>query len=754
MRTSSPHPLTGYAVALLCTAAAVLLTVFFPAVFQATPFFLFLIVVLFSAWYGGFGPGLLATALSGTFALFLVPTVWSLQLDEPRSGLRLLLFLVIAALSSVLIGLLQSSRAGVRVLAEALRAQGEQLRVTLASIGDGVIVTDAEGRITFLNTVASTLTGWPLSEATGKPLQEVFVVVNEVTQLPVENPVAAVQGRGAIVSLAKYSLLRTRAGTERPIDDSAAPIRDESGRITGVVLVFRDVTEPRRAEREREELLARLEAERAVLDTLLECSPIGVGFLDPDCRFVRVNAALAAIDGIPVEQYPGRRPWELLPEFRAILEPVCRRVLETGVPSIAREISGQTAAAPGQERHWLASHYPVRTPDGKLLGLGVLVVDITAHKLAERALVDADRRKDEFLATLAHELRNPLAPIRNAVHILRLEGAGQPVVEQMGAMMERQVQHMARLVDDLLDVSRISRGKLELRKGRIDLAEVAARTAESTRPFLQERRHHFEVDIRREALLVEADPARLEQVLTNLLHNAARYTEPGGRIQLTVAREGTEGVIRVRDNGIGIRPEMLGRIFEMFTQADRVAGRAQEGLGLGLTLVRRLVEMHGGSVAAFSEGPGRGSEFVVRLPLASAAPTEGTAPVPAAASRPLRVLVVDDHVDGAESLAQLLRLDGHEVRVAYDGPTALEVAQAFQPQAVLLDIGLPQGMNGYEVARRLQLLPDLDGALLIAMTGYGQEEDRRRSVAAGFRAHCVKPLGLEELRGLLAEHGE
>jgi PAS domain S-box-containing protein len=753
MRTSL-HPLARYSLAVIGTALVALLSVLFPTAFQATPFFLPMMVVLVCAWYGGAGPGVLATALGGLTAGFLLAPVLSFRIEAPGNTLRLTLFLVVAATFSILLGLLQTSRAAARALAEALRSQGEELRVTLASIGDGVIVTDPEGRITFLNAVAATLTGWPPCEAMNKPLQEVFVLLNEDTGLPMDNPVARALAQGAVVGLANNSLLRARDGSGRPIDDTAAPIRDKAGRTTGVVLVFRDVTAQRHAEREREGLLTRLEAERAVLDTLLECTPVGVGFLDRECRFVRANAALAHIDGIPPEHYPERRPWELLPELRGLLEPIYRQVVETGLPSIGKELSGQTPAAPGQQRHWLASHYPVRTPDGKLLGVGVVVVDITARKFAEQALLEADRHKDEFLALLAHELRNPLAPMRNAVVILRLEGGGHPVVEQMGAMLERQVQHMVRLVDDLLDVSRISRGKLELRKERIDLAEVVARTAENTRPLMEERRHYLEVDVCREALPVDGDAARLEQILTNLLHNAARYTEQGGRVRLTAGREGSEAVVRVQDNGIGIRPEMLGRIFELFTQADRVAGRVQEGLGLGLTLVRRLVGMHGGSVTALSDGPGTGSEFVVRLPLAAATAPEGRAPASVPGGRrPLRVLVVDDNVDAAESLAQLLRLEGHEVQVAYDGPMALERAPGFGPHVVLLDIGLPGGMDGYEVARQLQALHGMNGMRLIAMSGYGQDEDRRRSVEAGFRAHCVKPLELSELRALLSQEG-
>jgi signal transduction histidine kinase/CheY-like chemotaxis protein len=378
--------------------------------------------------------------------------------------------------------------------------------------------------------------------------------------------------------------------------------------------------------------------------------------------------------------------------------------------------------------------------------------------LIERARVaevlrDADRRKDEFLAMLGHELRNPLAPVQNAVQILRTQGVNGPVAVRAVEMMGRQVTHLVRLVDDLLDVSRVSRGKVELRKELIDVVAVAARSAEAMRGFLTERGHRLETMFPSNGIMMEADPARLDQVITNLLTNAGKYTPPGGRVRLAVAREGPEAVIRVSDTGIGIRPEMMPRLFDLFTQSDRVPGRVSEGPGLGLALVRLLVEMHGGTVTGASEGPGRGSEFIVRLPLMPvegpvehrpSIPSENGGPV----VRPLRVLVCDDNTDAAESLATLLQLKGDQVRVCFDGASALEAASSFTPDVVLLDIGLPNGMDGYEVARRLKA----DGARtarLVALTGYGREEDRRRSVEVGFQAHLVKPVEPGVLTSLL-----
>lgn len=368
---------------------------------------------------------------------------------------------------------------------------------------------------------------------------------------------------------------------------------------------------------------------------------------------------------------------------------------------------------------------------------------------------EADRRKDEFLAMLAHELRNPMAPILNALHLLREQGGG-PAAEQAREVAERQVRHLARLVDDLLDVSRISSGKIHLRKGRVELGEIVARAVETARPLIAARRHELSVSLPDEPIPLEADTARLEQVLANLLNNAAKYTEPGGRLAIEARREGEAAVVRVRDNGIGIAPELLPRIFDLFTQADRSLDRSQGGLGIGLTLVRSLVELHGGSVTAASAGVGKGSEFVVRLPLGSPealGETEGTGhpgpPPELVEARPKRVLVVEDNIDGARLMVRLLESSGHQTRVAHDGPSALDAAREQRPDVVLLDIGLP-GMDGYQVAEQLRGMEGMERALLVALTGYGQDEDRQRSHEAGIDFHLIKPVGPEALIKLVA----
>jgi CheY-like chemotaxis protein/two-component sensor histidine kinase len=368
---------------------------------------------------------------------------------------------------------------------------------------------------------------------------------------------------------------------------------------------------------------------------------------------------------------------------------------------------------------------------------------------------EADRRKDEFLAMLAHELRNPIAPILNALHLLREEDGG-PAAEQAHEVAERQVRHLARLVDDLLDVSRINSGKIHLRKVRVELGEAVARAVETARPLIAARRHELSVSLPDEPIPLEADAARLEQVLANLLNNAAKYTETGGRIAIEAHREGEAAVVRVRDNGIGIAPELLPRIFDLFTQADRSLDRSQGGLGIGLTLVRSLVEMHGGRITAASAGVGKGSEFVVRLPLGSPEAldeTEGTGhpgpPLESVEARPKRVLVVEDNIDGARLMVRLLQSRGHQIRVAHDGPSALEAAREQRPDVVLLDIGLP-GMDGYQVAEQLREMEGMERALLVALTGYGQDEDRQRSHEAGIDLHMIKPVDPEALIKLVA----
>jgi two-component system CheB/CheR fusion protein len=396
-----------------------------------------------------------------------------------------------------------------------------------------------------------------------------------------------------------------------------------------------------------------------------------------------------------------------------------------------------------------------RDANGKMLSMVGTCQDITERKRAEEELRLADRRKDEFLAMLSHELRNPLAPILNAVEILtHAAPTDQDVMAKYRTVIARQVQHMKRLLDDLLDVSRVSQGKIQLQKQRVELGALLLQAVEVSRPLIAERRQKLSLALEGKCLAVDADPTRIVQVFANLLNNAAKYTDQGGHITLSVSVENEEAVISVRDDGTGMSPELLARAFDLFVQETRSLDRAQGGLGIGLTMVRTLVKMHGGSVRAFSEGPGHGSEFVVQLPLAvapAATPVPREAPISAkiGTGSALRVLVVDDNADAALALQHLLKLLGHDVMVARDGPTALTVASAQRPDLVLLDIGLP-GMDGYAVAARLREAGH-DKAALVALTGYAQDEDLRRSSRAGFDRHMVKPVDVAALRRLTAE---
>lgn len=389
--------------------------------------------------------------------------------------------------------------------------------------------------------------------------------------------------------------------------------------------------------------------------------------------------------------------------------------------------------------------------EGRLRGFAKITRDLTERKRVE-ALEEADLRRNELLAMLSHELRNPLAPIQNAVSVMRLSGVSEPSLDWARAVIERQVSHLTRLVDDLLDVSRIAVGKITLQRKLLDVSQILTSAVEASRPLIDSRGHRLTVVAPPEPLLIEGDLTRLSQTLTNLLNNAAKYTPEGGEIWLTAGKEDGMAVIRVRDTGVGIPADLLPDIFDLFTQGERGLDRSEGGLGIGLTLAQRLVKLHGGSIEALSEGPGRGSELVVRLPLAAAPAHSSLSSRGPAERRPegfRRVLVVDDNRDAAESLEILLSLWGHQARSAQDGPRALALVADFEPEIILLDIGLP-GMDGYEVARQIRALPAGRNALIVAVTGYGRSSDRLQSQEAGFDHHLVKPVQPEVLQELIA----
>ena len=498
------------------------------------------------------------------------------------------------------------------------------------------------------------------------------------------------------------------------------------------------------------------EAESRRLARVFTQAPVGIALLrGPTHVFELANPSyLALIGSRDVVGLPIR---EALPDLAAqgIYE-LLDGVFATGEPFVARSLRAVLQRAPGrepEESFFDLVYQPMRGADGAVEGIAVVCFDVTELARARRDAVAANQAKDEFLAMLGHELRNPLAPIVTALQIMRLKGAEGVGREQ--ALIERQVRHLVGLVDDLLDVSRITSGKVELRRSSVELAAVVSRALEMASPLLEQQRHDLKVTVARAGLTVDADPGRLAQVVANLLTNAAKYTPAGGKIAVDGRREDDMVALRVRDDGIGIEPDMLARIFEPFTQARQAIDRSHGGLGLGLTIVRSLVAMHGGEVAVTSAGRGLGSEFVVRLPHADGKQHErrdARAAEPVASVDPAarRILVVDDNEDAAVVLADVLALCGYNTRYAHDGPSALHIAEEFSPDVAILDIGLPV-MDGYELAQQFAAHPTLRRMRLVAVTGYGQDHDHARSRAAGFAAHLVKPVELDQLQPLLAD---
>lgn len=914
----------------------------------------------------------------------------------------------------------------------AARDHAQRLQVTIHSIGDAVVSTDSRGRVTLLNPVAEALTGWSSEEARGRPLTEVFDIVNETTREPVENPVDKVLETGRIVGLANHTVLRSRDGREWPIDDSAAPILDSNGAISGVILVFHDVSERREAER------AAIKSNRE-LEDFFDTAAIGLHWVGPDGTILRANSSDYGQLGYTEQEYVGRNVEEFYVDpavFREIQEKLHRgdrvqerpvrlrckngstlhalidasALFEDGklvhtrafVRNVTRHISTENALSQSEERLHLAleaggmgnweftvgsSHvvwspglealhglepgtfpgtfeaflvdihpddrarviaeiqhaiaekmdhfveYRIIRPDGHVrwvegrgkvfrdeAGQAIRLVgvctDVTQRKQAEfeleeraraheamfvladrlqrsntlediyssaldaitsalkcnrasillfdeqasmrfvawkglsdayrsrtnghspwtpdeldpkpiafadvetagfedwlhdivtkegiqamafipltldgkligkfmayfdepyemsedeveisltiarqlsagvgraralQSLRDNDRRKDEFLATLAHELRGPLAPIRNSLEILNRSNEGDSVQAFARETMDRQVHHMVRLIEDLLDLSRISRDQLQLRLEVVDIRPALEQALEACRPVVESSQHSLTLDCPDSPILLDADPVRLVQIFSNLVNNACKYSEPGGQITVRVRVEGRKVTTEVCDKGIGIEPDKLDSIFEMFSQVEGAKDRSQGGLGIGLTLTKRLVEMHSGKITAQSDGLGKGSCFTVTLPVSERHPQiqDYSLPTLKPDSAPIRILIVDDNIDAATSLGLLLEADGHTTAVYHDGESALDAAGSFRPDAAVLDIGLPK-LNGYQVASMIRQEPWGKDIKLIALTGWGQEEDRALSASAGFDEHMVKPPDLQKLRTTLS----
>ncbi len=1003
MSFSVKRMVLGYVVAVLGTLVATLVRFQLNDLFgEEVPLITYFAAVVLAAWVAGLTPGLLTTVLSSFAALyfFMTPTN-SFQFEDLTGVIELGFFLFSGTLISIFCETLHRAQQRVarqnhqlsieireRENAEnAERVQRNQLRITLSSIGDAVIVSDCDGRVVSLNPVAEQLTGWPNDAAQHQPLDVVFNIVDEETLQPVENPAIRAIELGTVEGLARRKLLITRQGSKIPIDESVAPIRDETNAINGCVLVFRDVSRRRVAEQK----LKRSEQELA---DCFDNANIGMHWVGFDGTILRVNRFELEMLGYSIDEFVGRcitefhvdqnRIADLMEKLKAgetvrdyssqlrardgsikdvlinstakwedgkfvhsrcftvdvtdqkraskdqallasiiessddafitktldgkitswnegaerlfgyqasevigrsvmIIVPHDRENEETeihqrlrqgeriplfetiriaksgamidvsltispifdgagqiiGASTAARddrarkraeaiilrnerrlrllidalhvvviyidrrkryrffndtliqwfgldssEVIGKTVeevigtkafeqirdkierALAGENVHFEAEvpyrlggsravevrYIPDVQPDGSVEGFIGLIEDITERIKTEQALRQADRRKDEFLATLSHELRNPLAPIRHALELIKLSEANPQIVLESRSIMERQLGQMVRLIDDLLDLSRISRGKLQLRLESVDLASVIETAVEAARPLTEQMHQVLDIRLPQVPIQVVADPIRLAQVFSNLLNNASKFGGPESVIRL-VAEQGDESFsVIVQDSGIGIPADKLGSIFEMFSQVDQSQERVQTGLGIGLTLAKRIIEMHGGTITVQSEGINLGSEFRVQIPLGSDSPIHPSddSSNQTECLEMLRVMIVDDYEDNAKCIALLLQLQGHETSVANDGLKAIELAAEFKPDLILLDLGLP-GLNGFEVCRKIRQQPWGQAITIAAVTGWGQDSDRKDSSEAGFNAHLVKPVDQSLLKSLLVE---
>jgi len=622
---------------------------------------------------------------------------------------------------------------------QALKVSDERLRALFSQMLGGVAETDLDGRFTRVNHRYCEILGYSPEELLGMRMVDVLHPEDRAVHRakrerllrlgePFETEKRYVRKDGEVVW----------------VRNSVSRLSDGSGHVIGMISVSLDISERHRQQEQ-------LRRGAAMLDFLIQHSPNGFYIVDADLRISHINAESQARAFRHVYPAVGRS----LDEAMRVIwpEPLAteligrfRHTLETGEPYVSDLVARRADLDAVETYTWQLQR--ITMPDGRR-AVVCFYYDTTRLRQVEQELREADQAKDEFLATLAHELRNPLAPIRNSLHLLRQadRSAGSARVHDM---LERQVSHLVRLVDDLMEVSRITRGQFELRRQRMDLAEAVQSALETSRPLIDAAGHTLNLSLSPEPLPLDADAVRLAQLLANLLNNAAKYTDAGGHIWLSTGREGDQAWVSVRDNGTGIPAEQLARVFDLFMQADNSQQRAQGGLGIGLTLAQRIAQMHGGSVRAHSEGPGRGSEFVVRLPLAASPALAGagaarSAPVLA----PLRILVVDDNQDSADSLGLLLQSLGAEAHAVYDGPSALDALGRERPALVFLDIGLP-GMDGYEVAARMRRTQEGRQAKLVALSGWAQQDDLRRSQAAGFDRHLVKPVDLGTLTALLA----
>ena len=743
----SSNAIAGYVVAVLATAiAAMLRWLLDPWLGNTLPFVTLFAAVAVAAFFGGYGPALVATGLCFLAAdyFFIEPRG---TFSHPPIYLDLVLFLLTCG---IIIALTERMRAAQRRAREqfellhrseqALRRSEEEFRDFFENVAVGLHWVGPDGTILRVNRTELDLLGYQREEYLGRNIAEFHV------DPPVIENILARLTRGE--ALHEYpARLRCKDGSIRHVLINSNVLW-EKGQFIHTRCLTRDVTEHLRTE-------ASLQESRDVLSLAMRGGRMGAWSRDLATDAVWWSRELEEIFGLEPGGFEGTHAGYFAfihdddrPQVMKSVEAAIRSRTDYIMEFRFRHSSGEWRWMEGRGR-------AVYADDGSPRMLHGLGIDITERKRAEEALKEADRRKDVFLATLSHELRNPLAPVRNAIEVQKSEGATPADWIRTREIIDRQLHHMTRLVDDLLDASRISANKLLLRKELVDLAGVVESAVETSRPHIEAGDHQLTVSLPAEPIRLEADPIRLSQVLSNLLNNAARYTKSGGRISLVAEREVGSLLLTVTDNGAGIAPEMLPGLFEMFSQGAVSLEESQSGLGIGLSLARALIELHDGSIGVYSEGLGRGSQFTVRLPLGvSDDPVRGHELIHDRAAKEVaakpRILIADDLRDAADSLAMLLRIEGHEVEVAYDGETALAAAERLLPALVLLDIGMPR-MNGYEVARQIRTQPWGRGMFLIALTGWGNSEDRQRATEAGFDAHLVKPVAPDILKGIIFE---
>jgi len=627
------------------------------------------------------------------------------------------------------------------------------------------IATDAKGVIQIFNVGAEQMLGYAAAEVINKitpaDISDPLEVIARAKALSVELGTPIAPGFEALVFKASrgiediYELTYIRKDDTRfPAVVSVTALRDVGNTIIGYLLIGTDNTARKQVEAERMLLDQAVRDQQFYTRSLIESNIDALMATDPRGIITDVNKQMEALTGSTRDELIGA-PFKDFFTDPERAEAAIKMVLGEGKVT---DYELTARARGGKETVVSYNATTFHDRDRKLRGVFAAARDVTERKRYEQSLQEADRRKNEFLAMLAHELRNPLAPMRNALQIMRLtanQDAQRPqedAIQTATAMMERQVGQMVRLVDDLLDVSRISRGTIELRRVRVELASAIHHAVEAARPQYMAMDHTLTVILPPRPIFLHADMTRLAQVLGNLLNNACKYTPHHGQMCLEVQRDGKHAMIRLRDNGIGIAADKLPRIFDMFVQIDTSLERSVSGLGIGLTLVKSLVELHDGTVEAHSGGLSQGSEFKVRLPILEEMPEPPRLPTPGQQkpATTLRILVVDDNRDSARSLSKLMTLIGHKTQIAYDGLEAVEAAGTFRPEVILLDIGLPK-LNGYQACYKIREQPWSKNILIVALTGWGQDEDRRKSKEAGFDGHLVKPVDYAELEKLLAD---